>query len=382
MSQAFTLTLAAHIANETLPAAENFSIQQSPAPALTQPGEVLLQALYFSADPYMRSAMRSDRPNSKKVGEAITGFISGKVLASNNAAWSAGDLFGGSFPLSTLQVVSAEALAKTVMWKLSGLCSEEELSLGVGLLGMPGATAWGGLLKVLRPEAGQTVLVTAASGAVGQLVGQIAKLKGCTVIGTAGGPEKCALLTSKFGFSHAIDYKALGWEGKGREARVEALVGALREKAPGGFDMVFENVGGATFEAPFKCLRSGGRIAVCGGIEGYGSAVPPTVQINVLDMIYTSQVRPLLPQSSRCQPSPPSPLSPPHNPHLQRIEGFVCSPWLFGSTSPEFLKDMSAWLREGKLVHTETVFHGLQSWPQAFASLFTGSNSGKVVVKL
>ena len=244
---------------------------------------MLVQALWLSADPYQRSAMRADRPGAKQVGEALTGFLSGVVLASRSAAWAAGDLFGASLPLATVQVVSAEALARTVMWRLTGLCSEGELSLGVGLLGMPGATAWGGLLKVLRPEKGQALLVTAASGAVGQLVGQIARhvCECSVVVGTAGGPAKCAALTERFSFTHAIDYKALGWEGAAREARAAALAAQLKAAAPAGLDMVFENVGGATFEAGFRALGKGGRVAVCGGIEGYGSASIPTVSINV-----------------------------------------------------------------------------------------------------
>ena len=282
-----TLVLAAHIANETLPSAANFRVTEAPAPTAADvpEGGVLVAARYVSADPYQRSAMRADRPGAKQVGEALTGFLSGVVLASRNAAWAAGDLFGASLPLATVQVVSAEALARTVMWRLTGLCSEGELSLGVGLLGMPGATAWGGLLKVLRPEKGQALLVTAASGAVGQLVGQIARhvCECSVVVGTAGGPAKCAALTERFGFTHAIDYKALGgWEeGGAREARAEALAAQLKAAAPAGLDMVYENVGGVTFEAAFRCLGKGGRIAVCGGISQYGSASIPTVAINV-----------------------------------------------------------------------------------------------------
>jgi NADPH-dependent curcumin reductase len=261
---AHTITLAASI-NEGIPSADNFRVVSSAAPtadALTD-GDLLIRATHFSADPYQRSSIRSDRPNAKKVGEALTGFISGVVVASQNAAWVAGDLFGASLPLTTIQVVTPAILSRTVFWKLTGFCTEDKLSLGVGVLGMPGATAWGGLLKILRPVASQVLLVTAASGAVGQLVGQIAgKVKGCRVIGTAGGPEKCAALKDKFGFAEAIDYKSLA-------AGTQSLVEAIRKAAPEGLDMVFENVGGAHFEAGFQCLRAGGRVAVCGGIDAY-----------------------------------------------------------------------------------------------------------------
>jgi NADPH-dependent curcumin reductase CurA len=303
-----TLVLAAHIANETLPSPANFRVTEAPAPtpADVPEGGVLVAARYVSADPYQRSAMRADRPGAKQVGEALTGFLSGVVLASRGAAWVAGDLFGASLPLATVQVVTAEALAKTVMWRLTGLCSEEELSLGVGLLGMPGATAWGGLLKVLRPEKGQALLVTAASGAVGQLVGQIARhvCECSVVVGTAGGPAKCAALTERFGFTHAIDYKALsGWgEGGAREARAEALAAQLKASAPG-LDMVFENVGGATFEAAFRCLGKGGRIAVCGGISDYGSERIPTVAINVRAAAHARWRQAAGPHLPSCPPS-------------------------------------------------------------------------------
>ena len=272
--------------NEGIPTPAHFRIEESPAPTpeSLEDGSVLLRATHFSADPYQRGRIRSDRPGATLPGSVITGFLAGVVVASRSPRWAAGDLFGASLPLKTLQAVPAAALAQTAMWKLNGMCAEADLHLGVGALGMPGATAWGGLLEVLRPAAGQTLLITAASGAVGQLVGQLAKRKGVRVIGSAGGAAKCTSLKEVFGFDAAVDYKAVG------EAGFE---GAVKEAAGAkGLDMVFENVGGSQFEACFKALGTGGRLAVCGAIAEYNDAAPQRVRINQTDMICESSPAP------------------------------------------------------------------------------------------
>lgn len=276
MATCSTLELAAH-QNTGIPLASTFRVSTSPAPdaSTLEDGDILVELKFVSADPYLRSSIRSDRPGAKQPGDAMVCFTSGVVLASKSEKWAPGDFFGGSLPIKSIQRLTKEDMAKTAMWKLNGCISgPEELSLGLGLLGMPGSTAYGGLVDILRPVKGETLLVTSASGAVGQLVGQIAKHLGCTVIGVAGGPAKCAALTGTFGFDHAIDYKGLEGEG------VDALVGAIKKVAPKGLHMVFENVGGVQFEACFKCLAVGGRIAVCGGIAGYGLEKPLTVAID------------------------------------------------------------------------------------------------------
>lgn len=211
---------------------------------------------------------------------------------------------------------------------------------------MPGSTAYGGLIDILRPEAGQTIFISAASGAVGSVVGMIAKkVFGCKTIGSCGGPEKCAMLIEKFGFDHAIDYKTCN--------NADELTAALKAVAPEGIDMYFENVGGIHFDAAFASLRSGGRIAVCGAISEYNNKVAIGNKINIFHMIYTNQ----------------------------RIEGFVCSPWLAGKRG-NFLADVSQWFKEGKLPEQETFTDGIDNWPLAFQSLFTGANKGKVVVRV
>jgi NADPH-dependent curcumin reductase CurA len=208
-----TLLLAA-ACDAGLPTAANFRIEEAPAPAAEALGDgcVLVRATHFSADPYLRGRIKSDRPGAIAPGSPMSGFISGVVVASRSEKWAPGDFFGGSLPFSTIQVVTPAQLATTAMWKLNGLCGEADLHLGVGVLGMPGATAWGGLVDVLRPVAGQTLLITAASGAVGQLVGQLARHRGVRVIGSAGGAAKCAALKEVFGFDEVVDYKAEDFE--------------------------------------------------------------------------------------------------------------------------------------------------------------------------
>lgn len=211
-------------------------------------------------------------------------------------------------------------------------------------MGMPGATAYGGLIDVLRPNHGETIWVSGAGGAVGSMVGQIAKnVYGCTVIGSAGGPEKCEYVCEAFGFDHCVDYKTC--------SKTKDLIVALRKVAPDGIDMYFENVGGMHFEAAMSCLKIGGRVAVCGTISNYNDGRPPPTEIHISNMIYSGQ----------------------------RIEGFVCTPWLSGAQG-NFLEDMAGWIKEGKVKVEETLFEGAETYGEGFQSLFTGGNYGKVVV--
>lgn len=331
----------------------NFKVVDTPLPrgfGLAD-GSIIFKAMALSADPYMRGALRSDRPGGKAVGEPLVGFMAGKVTASKNADYPVGCLVGLRAPLCTAQVLTADDLATQPVWKLDGVLDEASISRGVGVLGMPGATAYGGLLDVLQPVEGQTLLVTAASGAVGALVGQIAKNKfGCRVIGTTGGVEKAAYIVETLGFDAAIDYQAVGSD---RASLAAAIAEAAGES--GKVDMVFESVGGAFFEAAFDCLAPGGRIAVAGGISLYGgaAAVTPPVSIDPLKMIYSAQ----------------------------RIEGFVSTPWLTGAKG-NFLADMHEWLQAGWLKPEETVFDGIETYGEAFQSLFNGAHRGKVVIRV
>jgi NADPH-dependent curcumin reductase CurA len=329
------------------PQRDHFEIVESAVSDPVGEGAIQVQIIAISADPYLRGRIKSSSPSKFTLNAPIAGFVVGRVIASNgNPDWIVGDLFGASLPLTTFQNISLPELKTTLIWKLTGLLTEEEITLGLGVLGMPGSTAYGGLIDVLRPNPGETIFISAASGAVGSLVGMIAKnVYNCTVIGSCGGPEKCHLIKEKFGFDYAIDYKVANDK--------DSLKEALTKAAPEGIDMYFENVGGYHFDAAFDLLRAHGRIAVCGGISQYNEAIPQLNVINPMKMIYT----------------------------FQRIEGFMCSPWLSGKKG-NFLMDMHSFLRSGKITAQETRFDGIESWVEGFQSLFTGANVGKVVVRL
>lgn len=321
-------------------------------------GGILVEVICISADPYMRSKIKA--VGGAKEGMPISGFITGRVLESKSPKWFPGDFIGASLPYTTVQVVTKEMLEGTVSWKLTGLVTEATASLGIGILGMPGSTAYGGFFDILKPKRaktkgepnGETIFVSAASGAVGQLVGQLAKLSGCVVVGSAGGPAKCAVLKEKFGYDHTIDYKTC--------STAEELKAKLKECAPEGIDMYFENVGGIHFDAALASIKPGGRIAVCGCISQYneggeegGGLGGDSNKLFLGNLVY---------------------------PQI-RIEGFMCSRWLSGQKGT-FLRDMHRYLKSGKLETTETVTEGIENWPAAFQSLFTGANNGKVVVKV
>jgi len=338
-----------------IPGPEHFTIKEEPVPVLENDGDILVQCLALSADPYLRGGIKPGR--GKKAGDAMNGFVAGVVLESKSEKWVAGDLFGGAFDFSNMLLITKEMMGKTIMWKLTDLIDEDKISYGVGVMGMPGSTAYGGLIDVLRPLQGETIFISAAAGAVGGLVGQIAKNEyGCNVVGSCGGDEKGKIILDKYGFDSHIDYKKASTEAE--------LTAMLKAAAPEGIDMYFENVGGMHFETAMSCLRTKGRIAVCGCIANYNKATtgadtsatasPGGDVFNKIDigqMIYS----------------------------FQRIEGFVCMPWLSGQKG-NFLQDMSRWLKEGKIQVQETHFQGIEQWPLAFQSLFTGANKGKVVV--
>jgi len=342
-------------ANEGIIGPEHFEIRTTTvdvSDAALNDGDVALKTLVVSPDPYLRGQLREKKeftgaPNEIKLGDVLKGFVVVKVIASKRADLPVGTILGASLPYRTVQVVSEAAFKLTVSWNLTAHVTEETASLGVGVLGMPGSTAYGGLLDVLRPNRGEVLFVSGAAGAVGGFVGMLAKnLFGCTVIGSCGGPAKCKLVTESYGFDHAIDYKTV--------SSTEELLAKIKAVAPDGIDMYFDNVGGMHFEAAFRSLRPKGRIAVCGGISEYDSATVKPVAINPLQMIY----------------------------NFQRVEGFVCFPWLAGLKG-NFLADMSTYLKEKKIPHVEeTVFNGIESWTEAFRSLFVGGNTGKVVIKV
>ncbi len=317
-----------------MPVADNFEIAsvELPAPGA---GEVQIKNLWMTVDPYMRGRM-VDRPSYVapfQIGEALQGGAVGEVVASNAPGLKAGDLVqsmlgwreGFNAPAAMVQKLDTHGLPPQAF---------------LGIAGMPGMTAYVGLLKIAALKPGDVVFVSAAAGAVGSIVCQIAKIMGHTVIGSAGGPEKCAYL-KEIGVDHAIDYKA-----------EKDLTAALLKAAPGGIDVYFENVGGEHMEAALNAAKQGARFAICGMIAQYNDSEPPPGPRNMALIIGKSL----------------------------RLEGFIVSNHF--DMLPAYLKDLSGWIAAGKIKWKETVEVGIENAPTAFIKLFKGENIGKMLVKL
>ena len=322
-----------------VPTLDNFRLEGAPiaAPAT---GEVLLRTLCLSLDPYMRGRM-SDGPSYTApvaLGEVMVGSTISRVEASQHPDFKAGDLVLGQSGWQSLALSNGKALSK-----LDTAMTQPSLALGV--LGMPGFTAYMGLLDIGQPQAGETVVVAAASGAVGSVVGQIAKLKGCRVVGIAGGAEKCRYVVSELGFDACIDHRS------------PDLKQQLAAACPKGIDVYFENVGGAVFDAVLPLLNTRARIPVCGLIANYNdTALPPGP-----DRLG------LLPRTLLIK--------------RIKMQGFI----IFDDYAHhygEFFGEMSQWLKDGKIKFREDVVDGLENAPQAFIGLLEGKNFGKLVVRL
>jgi hypothetical protein len=299
------------------------------------PGQVQVRNSWMTVDPYMRGRMNDVQSYVPpfQIGEALQGGAVGEVVASNDPAFKAGDAVQSFF--GWREAFNAPAAA---VQKLETLGLPPQAFLGVA--GMPGLTAYVGLLKIAALKEGDVVFVSAAAGAVGQIVCQIAKLKGHTVIGSAGGAEKIAYL-KEIGVDHAIDYKA-----------EKDLTAALMKAAPGGIDVYFENVGGAHMEAALMAARPFARFALCGMISQYNDTdMGPG--IHGLIMAVGKQLR---------------------------LEGFIVSS--HADMQPAFVRDMSSWIAEGKVKWRETIEDGVENAPAAFLKLFSGENLGKMLVKL
>jgi NADPH-dependent curcumin reductase CurA len=312
---------------------ENFRIEDCPVPELAE-GELLVRNRFLSIDPYMRGRMDGARSYAKpvEIGEVMVGGTVGIVVASRNERFAIGDLVQGRLGWQRYAVSDGNGLSR--LPELPGV----PLSAYLGVLGMPGVTAWYGLNRILEPAAGQTLVVSAASGAVGSVVGQLAKAAGCRVVGIAGGAEKCAIATELYGFDVCIDYK------RGHVAA--DLIAA----APQGIDMLFENVGGALMDAAFAHMNPFGRVAVCGLISGYDGGGTPL-----------NQVRSILV-------------------NRLRVQGFIISD--HPDVWPEALRDLSARVTAGTLKWRETIAEGIDAAPQALIDLLAGRNVGKQLVRL
>ena len=319
---------------EGMPALENFEVAsvELPDPGA---GEVQIRNLYMSVDPYMRGRMY-DRPSYVppfQIGEPLQGGAVGEVVASNDPSLKAGDIVQSMLGWREAYNAPAAAVQKV---ETHGLPPQAFL----GIAGMPGMTAYVGLLKIAALKEGDVVFVSAAAGAVGSVVCQIAKIKGCTVIGSAGGDEKTAFLR-EIGVDHVIDYK-----------KTPDLTAALKEAAPKGIDVYFENVGGEHLEAALEAAKPFARFAMCGMISQYNATDPVKGPSNIMYVV-----------GKRI-----------------RMEGFIVSDHF--SMLPEFLKDMSGWIGSGKLKWRETIDEGVDAAPGAFLKLFKGENLGKMLVKL
>jgi NADPH-dependent curcumin reductase len=335
MPQAKRIVLASRPVGE--PKLSDFRIEDYAVPTPGD-GEVLLRTIWLSLDPYMRGRM-SDGP-SYAAPVPIDGVMEGgtvcEVIASKNAGFAKGDIVLSRAGWQTHALSDGKGLTR-IDPKLA------PISTAVGVLGMPGMTAYTGLLDIGKPQAGETVVVAAASGAVGSAVGQIAGIKGARAIGIAGGKDKCDYVKNAFGFDDCLDH------------RDPNLAAKLKDACPKGIDVYFENVGGAVFEAVFPLLNPFARVPVCGLIAHYNDteAKPPKWAASLMRAVLTKRLT---------------------------IRGFIVSD--FAARHADFLRDMSQWVREGKIKYKEFVTEGLESAPSALIGLLKGANFGKQLVRV
>lgn len=319
------------------PGVEHFEIATAPAQTPGE-GEVLVRNLWMSVDPYMRGRMY-DRPSYVppfELGKALQGGAIGEVLESHADGFKPGDLVESMFGWREGFTGPAATLTK-----LPQTGAPPQAFLGV--LGMPGLTAYAGLLEIGKPQPGETVFVSGAAGAVGSLVSQIAKIKGCTVVGTAGSDEKCAWLRAA-GIDAAVNYRKAEKEG--------GLLEAAKRAAPNGINVYFDNVGGEHLEVALELARPFARFVECGMISRYNDETPPPGPRNLIYIVGKSLL----------------------------IQGFIVLQ--FAGLRDQFHKDMGQWMREGRIRSEETIHEGIAAAPQAFADLFNGGNTGKMLVKL
>jgi NADPH-dependent curcumin reductase CurA len=317
-----------------LPSAEDFELA-SVALTAPQTGQVLVRNHWMSVDPYMRGRMY-DRPSYVPpfaLGEALQGGAIGEVIESQSPDFTPGDLVESMFGWREAYVAPAGALTK-----LPKTIAPPQAFLGV--LGMPGMTAYGGLLEIGQPKAGDVVFVSGAAGAVGATVCQIAKIKGCTVIGSVGSNDKAAWLKER-GVDAVINYKTCG-----------DLTAALKATAPKGIDVYFDNVGGEHLEAALEVARPFARLVECGMISAYNDTEPKPGPRNLIYVVGKSL----------------------------RMQGFIVTQFL--GLRDQFVADMAGWIADGRLTWQETVIEGVDNAPAAFLGLFAGANTGKMLVKL
>ena len=311
---------------------DNFRLEQVSVPSIAD-GQVLIRNHYLSLDPYMRMRMEDVRSYAapQAIGEVMVGGTAGEVVESKNPKFAVGDKVVGMLGWAEMGVSDGAGLRRVKDGPVP-------LSAYLGSVGMPGMTAWYGLTQIMQPKAGETIVVSAASGAVGSVVGQLARQRGCRAVGIAGGPEKCAYVVNELGFDACVDYKAGN------------LAADLKAATPDGIDAVFENVGGEIFDACVARMNPFGRIALCGLIAGYDGQ--PMV-LNNLRTFLTMRLS---------------------------MRGFIVSehPELW----PQGLQELGELVAAGKLRFRESVAQGLAAAPDAFVGLLKGRNFGKQLVRL
>ena len=317
------------------PTLSDFKLLETPVPT-PDDGQVLIRALYLTVDPYMRGRMNARRSYAApvEIGAVMTGEIAGEVVESRHPDFQQGDHVAGRVGWQEYAVADGSELRRVDT-------GSAPLSTALGVLGMPGLTAYFGLLEIGQPQAGETVVVCGAAGAVGSAVGQIAKIKGCRAVGIAGSDEKVAYVTSELGFDAAFNYKT-----------VDNYVEALRKMCPDGVDVYFDNVGGEITDAVFQCLNVRARVAVCGQISQYNLKKPEPGP-RLLWKLIEKQAR---------------------------VEGFLV--FQFADRYAQGLADLTQWVAEGKIKYREQFSEGIESAPEAFLGMLKGSNIGKQLVKI
>jgi NADPH-dependent curcumin reductase CurA len=316
-----------------MPSLENFEMIERPMPE-TKEEEVLTRTLFLSLDPYMRGRMSDAKSYATPValGDVMEGQTIGQVVVSRHSGLAAGDLVLGQGNWQEYASIPGKTLRKLDPALTPG-------STALGVLGMPGLTAYVGLLDIGQPQSGETVVVSAASGAVGSIVGQIAKIKGCRVVGIAGGGAKCRYVVDELGFEAGIDHRSPDFSE------------SLTKACPGGVDIYFENVGGAVQRAVWPLLNNFARVPICGLIAQYNETGPtpgPDLR-SVLSKRLT-------------------------------VRGFIVLDHEERST--EFAREVGGWVREGRVKYREDIVEGLENAPEAFLGLLQGRNFGKLIVRV
>jgi NADPH-dependent curcumin reductase len=322
------------------PTADNFKLVEATLPAELADGQVLVRNHYLSLDPYMRGRMSEAKSYAQPqpLNEVMIGGTVGEVVASKNPHFAAGDKVVGMGGWQEYQLVDANQ--RGVLQKVD--TTHVPLSAYLGAVGMPGVTGWYGLTQIIAPKAGETVVVSAASGAVGGVVGQLAKARGCRAVGLAGGQEKCDYVVKELGFDACIDYK--------QHKDLKSLSAALKEACPKGIDGYFENVGGMILDAVMMRANAFSRMAMCGMIAGYnGEPIP----MSFPQLILVNRMK---------------------------VQGFIVSEHM--ELWPQALKELGTAVATGQLKFRETVSQGIASAPEAFLGLLKGKNFGKQLVKL